>query len=399
MKRRDILKSGLLGLVASSLALSGCDKQDKKSSNNELKIIPKQTGTYEFSCPLPFNYKTIDEIAELNSTLKKSKVVSMYNNTPLPLGSKFNSWIQIVRGHNYDIKTYDDFGKYVKYAIKNGFKFSYLMNSPKGFSNEEYEKYIKNEFLYLLDYLIKIGCKDIKVSSPNVASLINEATNNYFNLSVSTAWELHNIPQYIHLFQNYPNFTLIDISKDENQNFLFLKNLKQLFPDKKIELMTTEPCMKGCPARVSHSCNQYTNKFKCIKIYREIGSVASKLIAGTIYPWDLEYYSAIGINNFKYVASNFDGNRANWKDITVLKFYLDIVENGIRDIRANDFFSIIYGDTFFDKPNIKMAEIMPYFPDIRHFVKHGHECSTKCSVECNYCYQCAKKLESKLLYS
>ena len=71
MKRRDLIKTGLLGLGASAVALSGCDK--KEESVSELNIVPKQTGLYEFSVPLPVNYKTIDEIIELNSTLKKSR--------------------------------------------------------------------------------------------------------------------------------------------------------------------------------------------------------------------------------------------------------------------------------------------------------------------------------------
>ena len=58
MKRRDLVKTGLLGIMASSLALSGCNKEEKssKNSSNELNIIPKQTGVYEFSCPLLFDF-------------------------------------------------------------------------------------------------------------------------------------------------------------------------------------------------------------------------------------------------------------------------------------------------------------------------------------------------------
>ena len=53
MKRRELIKSSILGIGASALALSGCNNENKEErvSNNDLKITPKQTGIYEFSCP------------------------------------------------------------------------------------------------------------------------------------------------------------------------------------------------------------------------------------------------------------------------------------------------------------------------------------------------------------
>ena len=95
------------------------------------EIIPKQTGVYEFSVPLPFDFETIDKIVEINSRLKKSQITSFYNNTPLPFADKFNQWVQVNRGKNDRIQSYDDFRKYVKYATDRGFSFTYLMNSPE----------------------------------------------------------------------------------------------------------------------------------------------------------------------------------------------------------------------------------------------------------------------------
>ncbi|MBR2068308.1 MAG: hypothetical protein IJ877_00970, partial [Candidatus Gastranaerophilales bacterium] len=214
MKRRDLIKTGLLATGA--VAFSGCNKEVAQS--DELTIIPKQTAQYEFSTPLPFNYKTIDEILALNSTLKKSQVTSFYNSIPYPLAKNFNGCIQLNRAQNPNIKSYDDFAKFVKYALGNGFKFSYLMNSPKPFSEKDFLTF-KDEFLYLLDYLYKIGVRDIKVANTQVASAINEFAPNTFNLSASTAFEYHNVSQYHNLFLGYPNFDLIDVSNDENQNF------------------------------------------------------------------------------------------------------------------------------------------------------------------------------------
>ncbi|MBQ8476231.1 hypothetical protein IJ531_04125 [bacterium] len=401
MKRRDLIKTSLLTLGASSLALSGCNNSSVSglNQNKELNvsdIIPKQTATYEFSTPLPFNYKTIDEIIELNSGLKKSRVMSFHNNTPLPLASKFNQWVQVNRGINKSITTYDDFSKFVKYSIDNGFQFTYLMNSPKPFSEDDFKTF-EYEFKYVLDLLHKIGCRDIKVANTQVADLINDITKGAFNLSVSTAFEYHNIAQYKYLFNNHGNFNLIDISNDDNQNFDLLKSFRLAFPDKKLELMINEPCIKGCPARISHISELNFCRFNCGKVKENIGSMEFFLKTGSIYPWNLEYYSALGINNFKFCAPQLSEGRANYTDTSYLRNYLRIVEEGINDTDTNTFFNGIYKAGIDIRNNIRLSSIKDILPDIKYFIKHGYNCAKNCMAVCNYCNLCAKRLEN-LLY-
>ena len=394
ISRRDFLKTSLLATGA--VALSGCNKE--VAQNDELEIIPKQTATYEFSTPLPFNYKTIDDIIALNSTLNKSQVTTFYNNAP---NQDFNNWISIDRAKNDFIKTYDDFAKFVKYAIGNGFKFSYLMNSPKPFSQKDFNTF-KDEFLYLLDFLYKIGVRDIKVANTQVASIINQFAPNTFNLSASTAFEYHNVSQYHNLFLGYPNFDLIDVSNDENQNFKFLKSLRKAFPDKKLELMVNEFCIKGCPARISHISEDDYFQFECTKMKLEKGILYYFFKTGAIYPWNLEYYSSIGINNFKFISSNGSINnlRSNFHDITSLQTYLTCVENGTNGFLTSDFINKMFdklNQTQVPSNSSKLSDLQQYLPDIRHFVAHGHECTVKCGVECNYCELCAKRTENFLL--
>ena len=399
MKRRDLIKTGLLGLSAGAL-ISGCNKEatENITDSSELKITPKQTGTYEFSCPLPFNYKTIDEIVELNKSLTKSKVTTLYNSIPNPLGKKFNRWIHIERGQNTDIKSYDDFFKYVDYAKSKGFEFVYLMNSPKPFSQKDFFTF-KDELSKLLDLLIKHDIRNIKVANNQVAELINDYLENpdYFNLSASCAFEFHNIEQYNHLLNNYPNFNLIDLTYDENQNFKLLSSLKKRFPKIKLELMVNEQCIKFCPARISHVSEESFARFQCHT--RNLGSLKYFAQLSYIYPWDLEYYSSLGINNFKFTAIGLNRQgRNNFKDISAMKYYLDIVENGIKDYTVKDLQSIFHASILQSDKDLKLSDIKSLFPDIRYFIAHGHECSYKCGVDCNYCYECAKKLEKVLLY-
>ena len=62
--------------------------------------------------------------------------------------------------------------------------------------------------------------------------------------------------------------------------------------------MVNDPCMKGCPARISHASTSQFNKYDCSTIKnRDRINFMFKL--GTVYPWYLEYYSALGVNNFR----------------------------------------------------------------------------------------------------
>jgi len=408
MNKREFIKSSLAGLSASALALTqaGCSKNEEISKANldNDEIIPKQTGTYEFSCPLPFNYKTIDEIVELNSTLKKSKITSLYNNIPIPLASNFDQWIQVVRGKgNPSIKTYNDFFKYVDYAHDKGFKVTYLMNSPKAFSPKNFNTF-KGEFYRLLNEVKKHNIKDIKVASTQVAGLINDYAPNEFNYSASTAFEYTSMSQYENLFTIFDNFTLIDITSSENQNFALLKSLRKRFPDKKIEIMLNEGCVKRCPSR--NECLPGA-VFSCRDLKRKIGTLKLFMKLGITYPWDLEYYSAIGINNFKYTGKGHGATRCDFHNLTNMKTYLNCVENGVEDMTVKDFFvHIIPGTPSFsfkeltngnNLDKIKLLAVKDFFPDIRYFVKHGAECAYRCEVECNYCFECAKKLENLLM--
>ena len=393
MKRRDLIKTGLATLGASTIALSGCSK-----SETSFDIIPKQTATYEFSAPLPFNYKTIDEMTEFNTTIKKSQIKILYNNIPRPLVDKYNYYIHTVKGkENSSIKTLEDFGQYVKYALDKGFDFTYLMNSPKIFSDSDFIAF-KDDFLKLLEYLHKIGVKNIKVGSNQIIDLINQYAPDEFNLQVSTCFEINNISQYKNLFDIYPNFNFITFPKDENQNFRLIKNLKKLYPDKKIEFMLGKYCTKGCSAKSAHFQRSFSEP-DCEKLRKKMGFLNYFIKSGSIFPWDMKYYSAMGINNFKYIAG--PPNRSDYRDIEPFKKLLNIIENGYENYNWQD----MKDTTIWVPPvmindknkNIKLSEIAPLFPNMKYFIKHGHECSSMCEAECNYCFDCAKKL-AKVLY-
>ena len=395
MNRRDLLKTGIAGVMASSLALSGCNKKESVTENNdELHIIPKQTDTYKFSAPLLFHFDSIDGMAKLNKKFKKSQITTLYNSIPWPQSEKFNEWFMLYRGgSNPLIKTYSDFEKYVKYAMDKGFEVVYLMNSPKAFNDRDIEPF-KKDFYKLLDNLWKTGIRKIKFANTQVAQLINEY-NPEFELHVATILEYSNISQYRNLFHYFPNIKHICVPKDQNQNFKFLASLRKEFPKIEIELMVDEGCIKNCPTRFSCMASSYSTKYKlgCSFARGDYYShILYLVLAGMVHPWDLPYYSALGINQFKMVPLI---QRASDKDVSHIEEYLNIVEYGLDNEFGRNFLVRIIGP---DVNKITHQELISYLPDIRYFIKHGHECGYRCSVDCDYCYKCAKKLEQKLMY-
>ncbi|MCR5260660.1 MAG: hypothetical protein K6C94_02360 [Candidatus Gastranaerophilales bacterium] len=392
MNRRDLLK---LGIIFSPLMLSGCGSKTSDGNGKPyLEITPKKTGLYSFSAPLPFDYGVIDEIVELNNKYTQSKITNLYNCVPRPLVEDFNNAMQAGRGHNYDIKSYEDFAKYAKYAMKKGFHICYLLNSPKPFTEKDYKE-IEPKFKKLLDFLQDIGIDEIKFGNTQVASLVNKYKK--FRLSASTCLEYHNITQYKNLVHNYPNIFLFDIAEDENHNFAFLKNLKTMFPTRNIELMVNEFCFKGCPARIFHPGGDFCN-FDCPKIFNERTLFQNFYHSAIIYPWNLPYYSALGINNFKF--SSTPQPRAVFTDLSFVRFYLDCVEYGVENVKAQDFIDNMiifkFNKEIKVKENLMVKDIMPYLLDVGQFIKHGHECAVRCGTVCNYCDNQAAKMEKFL---
>ena len=396
MKRRDVVKTCILA-TSTVFGLLGCSAVNKHQSNtanfNEsMDIKPFQTDIYKFSTPLPFNYKLIEQIADYNSKLKKSKIITLYNSVPLPLADFLEGQFQSPRGINNSIKNLDVVFKYFRYAKELGFNVAYVLNSPKAFSGEVFEK-LKDSLFFLLDKIYNAGCSSIKVANTQLLDIL--ATERpEFTISASTSFEYHNISQYTNLLASYPKIDILNVATDVNHNFKFLKNLKNKFPNHPIELIVNENCIHGCPARISHASDGF-NCWNCVSLREKIGSLSFFCKANIIFPWDLEYYSAIGINSFKTVSIPL---RANITNISYLTGYLDIVENGIKNVSAVDFFNSVFKiKNLKIKNNLPLADFIEDLPNIKHFIKYGDKCSYRCGINCQYCAECGARISEKLL--
>ena len=335
MKRRELLKTGILGLTTTAVALSGCSKEEEKpieqnitqAQTDDFDIIPKQTDTYKLSCPMLFDFKSIDDMYGYNQKYKKTQIKTLYNSIPWPQSEKYNEWFMLCRGgNNPDIKTYKDFEKYAKYSMDRGFDVVYLMNSPKAFNDRDIEPF-KKDFYTLLDNLWNSGIKKLKFANTQVAQLINEH-NPDFELSVATIMEYSSISQYRELFNLFPNINHICVPKDLNQNFKFLAALRKAFPKKEIEMMLNEGCFKWCPTRFSCMASSFSGKYKLGCRLADRNKHLGRVLNGLIYPWNYGYYSAIGINSFKAVPLR---QRASDKETHQIAKIMHFLEYGFDD--------------------------------------------------------------------
>ena len=165
-----------------------------------------------------------------------------------------------------------------------------------------------------------------------------------------------------------------------------------MFPKVKIELMANESCLYGCPARISHPGGMYC-VYDCEKVMKKLDFVHI-CKARIIYPWDLPYYSAIGINNFKFML----GTRADIKKLEFFEDYLKIAENGVDGYTVVEYIKGMFkfSRNFNLNKKVTLKEAKKYFPDINFFVENGHKCAYECGIGCRYCYDCAQQLKEIL---
>ena len=67
----------------------------------------------------------------------------------------------------------------------------------------------------------------------------------------------------------------------------------------------------------------------------------------------------------------------------------------IQDYALSDFTHHINNNPVLKQ--LKVKDYKKYLPNIKHFIKRGHLCASRCAVECRYCYRCADKIQKVFL--
>lgn len=345
-----------------------------------------------FSAPMPYSKEYIEEIAKINTLIEKSKINSLY--LTLPSTSDFFTGFEQGRNQFLEKKDFNFWKNLMSYSLKSGFDIIYCLNTTYITDNLKE----KNEQLEKLDKLLvelrKIGVNKLRVANPFLIMYLNIKYSDFI-LYASTSLEYKTVLEYRNFISCYPHLKQIVPSADVNKNFALLKNLRKRFPNLEIEIMVSQACIKGCPHRILHQGREgYGMKF-CTTSYMK--NIASNLCnSNNIYPWEIKEYLNIGINHFKFVG------RDNFPFLTeklLHKYFIYLKSiDDIKSVENEPFSNLIHympnSKSLTD--DIKIKDIKPYLPNINHFKKQGHLCSSYCRQECIYCFKCAEKIEKKL---
>lgn len=364
---------------------------------------------YYFTVPMPSEKEHIDELVKINDSVNKSKITGLYFALPSnsPDRSGFEQLRTICEKGAIPFHYWEEI---INYSIDKGFDFVYLLNTPKSFLAESKSLDIQLKKLdTLLSKLKKIGCNKLRVSN---SQLINYLIKNYndFDIYASTSFEYTSMKQYENFLSIFPQIKELVPSYDVNKNFLLLENLQKKFPNINIELMVNEGCLSGCPLRTHHNISipyvknelyskrsyELTDAFflkTCSEKYKK--NLFEEICkSNIIYPWEIESYSKYGINRFKLVGRNcLEFNKGSY--LKNYSIYLKGIDN-YSNIENENFISLNHYLFDIKDFNYSIKDIRKYLPNINHFIKKGHLCSSICGVKCNYCYKCAEKIKNIL---
>jgi len=357
------------------------------------EIVPQQTAVYNISIPLPLSFEMIDQLVDMNSKLKKSRITTLYTSLPSPLAEKVHQFFAVPRGINNSVTTLESYISILKYAQNKGFEVLYAMNATKTIEKGR-EMEIFGAIGFLLDVLQKNNITNIKISNPAIFEFVQNKFPN-LDLYLSTTTEYHSVQMLDHVLRTYPKIKTVNIATEDNHNFDFIKSLRTLYPNVKIEVLVNEHmCVRYCMSRCFHPAGQKTG-FPCKEFIKQ-NPYLHFCRTNTVHPWELEYYSAIGVNAFKFTTYPFP--RACITDFNFVKYYLECIDNGVENYTANDVFEKIYfaymepAKLIFPK-DYPLKEFIQHIPDIRYFIKNGSKCSSVCGTACTYCYEKAKELK------
>ncbi len=358
---------------------------------------------YQFSAPMPYTIEHINKLLDINKQIEKSKIRTLY--FALPSNCSDCTGFEQSRFITRNNTDFNYWKQLILHSCNKGFEFIYLLNSPKIYNpendniNERLEKLDS-----LLNKLLNIGCNKVRVCNPQLIEYLNKNYSN-FELYLSTSSEMKTINEYSNLFFMFKNIKEFVPAFDLNKNFKFLKNAKNKFKNINIEIMINEGCIPNCPIRNSHNLfitefkNKPNNKniFNIDFFVQKCNQILCKnefeylCKCNIIYPWEIEKYSQIGINKFKFVGRNTD----IFSTGEYLEYYYAYLK-GIDNINNIKKLPLRYFNNYIcTNKNITFSvdEIKKYLPNIKHFQKYGHLCASQCGVKCRYCYKCAKKVQ------
>ena len=362
---------------------------------------------YEFSVPMPYNKEQTDKLVSINREIEKSRITSLYFS--LPSTNELFTGFEQTRNQLLDKKDWAFWRDLAEYSVQAGFDVMYCLNMPRPLAIENPKFPQQIERLHkLLEELEKLGINKLRTASPKLTAYLHRNFHQ-FDLYGSTASDYKIIQEFQFLKQVHPYLKGLVPSHNANKNFTLLKNIKKLGLE--VEIMVNEGCVQGCSNRFEHEAcltdSNFENQTKvsifqedfckgnCTKIEQK-NPVLYMAKGNHIYPWEIAEYEKIGINKFK--LNGRDGIHNDKQSMTdMIETYLKGIEDikNIEDIPVIRFASNSTNQERLQ--NLRVKDVKKYLPDIKHFVKYGDLCASRCGTGCRYCYKCAEKIQKKFL--
>ena len=358
---------------------------------------------YQFSAPMPYTIDGINKLLDINNQVEKSQITSLY--ACVSRGCEVFTGFEQARNFYFENTTWDYWKSLIEHTLSKGCDLIYLLNSPHplDIDNPDFPKQIEKLEL-LISKLREVGVNKLRVASGQLMSYIGKHYAD-FEVLASTSLEYKTIWEYQNFIHLHPEVKQIVPSHDVNKNFKLLSVLRKKYPDTEIEIMVNEACMQGCPNRMQHEsmsldlgivinndaslsggyatsfCNYVVHKYP----------IQSLVIGTNIFPWDIIEYAQIGINKFKLVGRDNYADFENYvKNYNIYLKGIDDIKN-VEDYALADFAHHLQSNAVLKQLTVK--DYKKYLPDIKHFIKYGHLCASRCGDECRYCYNCAGIIE------
>ena len=91
----------------------------------------------------------------------------------------------------------------------------------------------------------------------------------------------------------------------------------------------------------------------------------------------------------------FPVGRYEISDLGYLRNYFEFLEIGAENMKLTE--STIFNYKIKLKNGVSFQEFISKLPDIRHFIKYGDKCASRCKAQCNYCYDCAENIKELIV--
>ena len=358
---------------------------------------------YEFSAPMPYSKEDIDKLLDINKEAHKSQITSLY--ACVPRGCEVFTGFEQSRNFAFGNTSWDYWKGLIEHTLEKGCDYIHLLNSPRPLpiDNPDFPKSLERLDL-LLSELKKIGVNKLRVAAGQLMTYIGRHYPD-FQVLASTSLEYKTIWEYQNFIHFHKEVKQIVPSHDVNKNFKLLSILRKKYPQMEIEIMVNEGCLQGCPNRMFHEyisidghaminndfclSGGYATAF-CNPVIQKY-PIQSVVIGTHIFPWDIAEYAKLGITKFKLVGRDGYEHFDNYiKGYSMYLRGVDDIKN-IENCYLTQFTHHLSSNPVLNSLTVK--DYKKYLPDIKHFVKEGHLCASRCGAECRYCYNCAEKIE------